>query len=62
MNNGYMKEVEFGKFCQKCRYFRTPEEDDPCRECLRYGALPYSRKPLKFEKGVSIGGGKKRTS
>lgn len=44
------KEVEFDKYCKKCKYFSLKEAQDPCYLCLACGARPETSVPLKFEK------------
>ena len=43
------REVRFDIWCQTCKNQKTPEEDDPCRECLNYPANQYSEKPINWE-------------
>lgn len=49
MNDGY-KEVYFNEYCKTCKYEKTPEEDDPCYECLTNPVNLYSHKPVSWEK------------
>ena len=28
------KEVNFEKYCEKCKYSKEPEKEDMCNECL----------------------------
>jgi len=49
MNNDGYKEVDFGKYCQLCKYFKNLESDDPCHECLNEPQNMYSHKPVNFE-------------
>lgn len=53
------KEVIFARYCPKCKYRLTKENDDPCEECLTNPVGYGTRKPLKFEKGVRENGRKK---
>lgn len=46
---GDPKEVDFAKYCKKCRHFDTQEYEDPCNECLENPAMQDSHKPLNFE-------------
>lgn len=43
------KIVKFEEWCPKCVYFKTDENDDPCRECISVPAREDSRKPEKFK-------------
>lgn len=44
-----MHEVEFNKYCEKCKYGHLDEKYDPCNECLDYGYRQDSRIPKFFE-------------
>lgn len=44
------KEVDFEKYCPKCKYGPRDEKYDPCNECLEYGALECTERPFLFEK------------
>ena len=44
------KEVYFGEYCKKCKYWEKFETDDPCYECLENPVNLYSHKPIYFEK------------
>lgn len=44
------KEVYFGDYCPKCKYFDLSEDKEPCNECLSEPTNLYSHKPIKFEK------------
>lgn len=51
MENIY-KEVYFDKYCNTCKYEKSPETDYPCDECLNNSENLYSHKPVKWkEKG-----------
>ncbi len=43
------KEVEFWKFCDKCKHKDVNEVKDPCNECLDEAANLHSTKPVCFE-------------
>lgn len=45
--------VEFEKYCPKCQYYKSDENDDPCYECLKVGARENSRKPERYLPRVS---------
>ena len=45
------REVNFKKYCEKCKYKNTKETDDPCNECLAQSFNIDSRKPIHFKKG-----------
>lgn len=44
-----MKEVDFNKYCAMCVYKDVAQEEEPCNECLTYGALLESHKPINFK-------------
>lgn len=44
------KFVDFQKYCNICKNKDVPETDDPCNECLEYGARENSTKPINFDK------------
>ena len=44
------KFVDFQKYCNVCKNKDVPETDDPCNECLEYGARENSTKPINFDK------------
>lgn len=46
---GDPKEVDFAKYCKRCRYFDTQEYEEPCNECLENPAMQDSHKPMNFE-------------
>lgn len=50
------KFVRFDIWCKHCVYKNTSETDDPCNDCLIYGANENSTKPVCFkpEKDTSI--------
>ena len=43
------KEVYFNEYCKNCKFEKTNEADEPCRECLKHGSNEYSHKPVKFK-------------
>ena len=43
------KFVDFDDYCIKCRHASTPEEIDPCAECLKWPVNTHSTKPLRYE-------------
>lgn len=47
------KEVYYHKYCPKCLYSETPEEEDPCDECLSQGWNENSHKPINFKEDDS---------
>ncbi len=49
MNVGETKIVKFEKWCKTCKYKDTPENEDPCEECVSQGVREYSHKPEKYE-------------
>ena len=48
-DNVNMREVRFDEWCKKCKYFDTPEEEDPCFTCLEDPAKLYSSIPVKYD-------------
>ena len=46
------KEVLYSEYCNKCKYSKVPENDEPCEECLSNPTGFDSHKPLKFEEGA----------
>ncbi len=42
-------EVYFDQYCKTCKYEKTPQEKDPCHECLAEPMNLYSHKPVKYE-------------
>lgn len=44
-----LKEVYFCQYCKRCKHFKLAETEEPCSECLEYGANENSHKPRKFE-------------
>ena len=42
-------EVYFYQYCKDCKYEKTPQEKDPCHECLSETMNLYSHKPVKYE-------------
>lgn len=43
------KFVDFDKYCVKCKHANTPEEKNPCAECLEWPVNIHSAKPLRYE-------------
>lgn len=48
MEYGY-KEVEFWKYCEKCKHYEVEDEKDPCNDCLDEPVNLHSTKPVYFE-------------
>ena len=46
---GDPKEVDFAKYCKKCKHFETQDYEEPCNECLENQAMQDSHKPMNFE-------------
>lgn len=44
-----MKEVQYHKYCPKCKYLTKKENEEPCWECLTEFVNENSQKPLCFE-------------
>ncbi len=42
------KEVDFNKYCPKCKYEDLNDIEDPCNECLDYPANEHSDKPVNY--------------
>lgn len=43
------KEVEFWKYCEKCKHYGVEDIKDPCNDCLDEPANLHSTKPVYFE-------------
>lgn len=43
------KEVQYYKYCTRCKYFKAPETEEPCNECLTNPSREYSHRPIMFE-------------
>ena len=48
MEYGY-KEVEFWKYCEKCKHYEVEDVKDPCNDCLDEPMNLHSTKPVYFE-------------
>ena len=48
MVNDY-KEVYFDQYCKTCKNEKTPENKEPCYECLNNPVNLNSRKPVNWE-------------
>lgn len=48
MEYGY-KEVEFWKYCEKCKHYEVEDVKDPCNDCLDEPVNLHSTKPVYFE-------------
>jgi hypothetical protein len=44
-----MKIVDFA-LCKSCKYYKTKEEDEPCRTCLTHSDNLYSTRPINYIK------------
>lgn len=42
-------EVDFKKYCPKCKDAKTPEKNDPCNECLAQPFNYQTEKPIHFK-------------
>ena len=49
MEESKQKFVEYDKYCLKCEHLNSPEDEDPCDECLRECVNWDSHKPIKFK-------------
>lgn len=43
------REVNFSKYCIKCKHFRKPEWKEPCNACLTHAVNQNSEKPVYWE-------------
>ena len=43
------KEVYFHKYCESCKHFKSPDDEDPCNDCLDNPVNTYSHKPVNWE-------------
>ena len=48
MEYGY-KEVEFWKYCEKCKLYEVEDVKDPCNDCLDEPVNLHSTQPVYFE-------------
>lgn len=48
------KIVNFDQYCNKCKYRNFEEEENPCYECLQYGANVHTDQPVNFKEGKAI--------
>ena len=46
--------VEFDKYCETCRYYETPETENPCNDCLTIPVREDSRKPEKYIENTEV--------
>lgn len=44
-----LKEVDFHKYCKKCKHRDKHESEDPCWDCLDQPVNEDSKKPIYFE-------------
>ena len=42
-------EVDFEKFCKKCKHEKKKETEQPCHDCLENPMNLHSRKPTRWE-------------
>lgn len=49
------KEVYFSQYCKRCKHVKTPEDDDPCNECLTYPSNEHTHRPIKYEEAANNG-------
>lgn len=47
--------VKFHEYCPKCVYFKTDENEDPCKDCISVPAREDSRKPEHFKEADKNG-------
>lgn len=43
------REVDFHKYCPKCKYWEIEDIKDPCNECLGEPCNKNSEKPVYYE-------------
>ena len=43
------KIVRFDLYCNKCKYYKLNQDEEPCNECLTNPVSLHSQKPIKFE-------------
>lgn len=48
------KEVYFGEYCRKCKYYENSPSDDPCDDCLNEPSNEYSHKPVYFKEAQHV--------
>lgn len=44
-----LREVEYWKYCEKCKHKDLPENEFPCLECLDIPVNQYTSEPVKYE-------------
>lgn len=48
------KIVEFHEWCHKCKFYKLPENDEPCETCLTDSVNEYSHKPTQWIEGPDV--------
>lgn len=43
------KIVDFARYCERCKYWYTKPEDEPCNECLTNPTNVNSQKPVNYK-------------
>ena len=54
----YNKEVNYHKYCEKCKHHELDEVKDPCNECLAEFYREGTEKPLYFEEAEKFKNGR----
>lgn len=49
MDEEYLKEVYFYKYCATCKHREKKNTDEPCNECLDNPYTYATHKPVKWE-------------
>lgn len=55
------KEVDFHKYCNKCKHKDKKEYEDPCYDCLCETVNTYSKKPVYFKENKEKTNGKTKS-
>lgn len=50
-----LKIVEFNKYCSKCVFSKTNENEDPCNTCLSNAVNENSDKPVNYKEDKKHG-------
>lgn len=49
-----IKEVYFDVYCPLCKNKETPEDVDPCNDCLGQGSNENTHKPVRYKRDISF--------
>lgn len=60
MGDSNMKEVDFSKYCETCKYGELEEKYDPCNDCLDICVREGTEKPECYEEAEAKKTSKKK--